>query len=761
MQESATPPHNTAAPVSAVPRPGQESTVSVADLRKMFLKRKWIILACTLIGIGIAIYHNKVTIPQYDAMAQVEIDLTQSSDLGIGQMMSPGSMVFGGQEKIETQLHIMQSNAVAWNVIQDLQLYDHPPFSAVFGKAGYQGRISPLQQEVMTRMFIGSTQVILIPQTELAEIHFLNQNPKVAQEAANGIVNAYEDWTLRSHFESTTHISKWLSQQLASLREQATSSQNDLVAYQREHNLLNVGAQGQSLIDSDLDTVNTQLGEAKADRIVKEARYKMALTRNPDLLVSVAPNPVLTSLRSQEATLMVQQASLQSKFGPNYPQLEEVQRQLAQVRRDINKEITDLTQRFKAEYDAAVQTENLLNERLDTTKQQAFKQNESAAQFEILKHNAETDSDLYDALQLRLQEAGITAGLNSNSVEVVDNATLPIVPITPQKHRALAFGFIGGLIAGIVLAVLLETLDDTLRTSEDAESISRLPALAAIPRFSASGRRRMAYGTYGAEKRPKESVSEPNSQISRDLLTLLEPQSVVAEGFRSLRSSILLASVDREPKAILLTSGLAAEGKSTCAANLAISFAQRPARVLLVDADLRKGTQHLKFRISNRAGLSTYLSRESGDESIVYPIPELPTLGVLPRGPIAPNPGEMLASRMMAETIAKWRQEWDFIIFDTSPVLAVSDTLSMTQQVDGTLIVIRSGVTRKKALVRTRELLRRANAHILGSIMNGVDMRLENYYTYSRGYAYGYRSGYESAYGSGYGVKDKDADDES
>ncbi|ACO33573.1 MULTISPECIES: polysaccharide biosynthesis tyrosine autokinase [Acidobacterium] len=732
-----------------------QSTINLSDLRKLFLKRKWIILICVLAGIGVALYHVETATPQYEAVSSVSIDMNKSTGVELTSLAS-SSGGLQSQDRVETQLHIMQSNTIAWNVIKTLKLYNKPPYSGVFKKAGYHGTVTPSQKLALLNTFKGATQVVLVPETDLAEIHFQNQNPKVAQEAANEIVNAYQDWTLRAHFETMTRISDWLSQQIISLRESVNKSQNDLVQYQREHNLLSVGQQGSSLVDANLETINSQLAQAEADRIVKEARYKMALTRNPDLLVSVAPNTVLTSLRSQEANLLVQQADLQSRFGPRYPKLEEVRQQLKQVRSDINKEITNLTQRFKAEYDAAVQTQNLLEARLENTKQQAFKQNESSAQFEILKHKAQTSSELYDALQLRLEEAGITAGLNSNSLEVVDHANLPVIPVTPQKKRTVVFGFLGGLIAGIAISLLLESLDDTLRTSEEVESIGHLPALAIVPRFVSGAKRKTAYGSYGAEKRPKEPVAEKEDQISRDLLTLLEPQSIVAEGFRTLRSSILLSSVDREPKAILLTSGLAAEGKSTCAANLAISFAQRPARVLLVDTDLRKGTQHLKFRVSNRVGLSTYLSRESGEESIVFPLPELPNLGVLPRGPVAPNPGEMLASRMMADTIQKWRSEWDFIIFDTSPVLAVSDTLNLVRHMDGTLVVVRSGITRKKALQRTRELLRRANARILGSVVNGVDMRLENYYTYSRGYSYGYRSGYESAYGAGYGVEDTD-----
>jgi capsular exopolysaccharide synthesis family protein len=160
----------------------------------------------------------------------------------------------------------------------------------------------------------------------------------------------------------------------------------------------------------------------------------------------------------------------------------------------------------------------------------------------------------------------------------------------------------------------------------------------------------------------------------------------------------------------------------------------------------------MKFRLSNRTGLSTFLSKESGEESFEYPIPGLPNLAVLPRGPIAPNPGEMLASRMMEDSLARWREQFDHVILDTSPVLAVSDTLSLAPQADAVLIVLRSGVTRKKALSRVREQLRRSGARVLGTIINDVDLRLENYYTYSRRYDYGYKA--YQGYGAGYGVKD-------
>ncbi len=720
----------------------EHSVVTPGDLRKVLIKRKWIIFVGLIVGVAIGLFHALTTIPQYEAIARVHIDLSRSTNIGIEDLIQQ-SLGGGGDtsEKLQTEVQIMQSETVAMEVVNSQDLYRKPPFSGVFKTHPYTGVLTPIERHDILSLVSGAMKVQVLPNTEMVEIRFRNQDPTVAMQVANGIVDAYLDRDLRSKFEGTTRVSNWLSQQLTTVKKQVEDSQKDLAKYQRDNNLVALDSQGGNLVTDSLRTVNEQLAEAQADRIVKEARYRMALTRNPDLLVSVAPGTVLGSLRSQQAELLVQAAQLKAKFGPDFPKVREVNKQLASVQSDIDQEVDSLTKRFTEEYDASVKTQALMQARLDATKQEAYRENESAAQFDILKHGAESASELYDALQMRLKEAGITAGLSATNIDVIDRASIPPFPILPAKRTDVGFGFLGGLIGGIALAFFIDGLDDTIRTSDDAEVISQLPTLAVIPHFQSKSRK----AAYGGQL--KEINAQKLLKVSPDLVSYLDPQSIAAEGFRSLRSSILLSAVDHDPKLMLITSSFAAEGKSTCAANLGISFAQRSARVLLVDTDLRKGTLHMKFRLSNRAGLSTVLSKESGSEAFENPIPELPNLFVLSRGPIAPNPGEILASRMMEDLLMKWRAEYDHIILDSSPVLAVSDTLSLAPQMDAAFILVRSGVTRKKALLRVREQLRRANARVLGTIINDVDLRLENYYTYSKRYDYGYKSNYGAGYG--------------
>jgi capsular exopolysaccharide synthesis family protein len=289
------------------------------------------------------------------------------------------------------------------------------------------------------------------------------------------------------------------------------------------------------------------------------------------------------------------------------------------------------------------------------------------------------------------------------------------------------------LVLGALLAFMLESIDDTLQTSAEVESASMLASLATIPH--------MQMGPDKRQGKAKELVQVPSAPPQ--LISLRNSRSGSAEAFRGLRSALLLSSIDRPPQVIILTSAFPGEGKTTTAVNLAIVLAQRGERVLLVDTDLRRGILNQVFDFEDKGfGLSTFLTRQGISRELPIPFPELPTLYLMPTGPRPPNPAEMLYSHRMEEQMRQWRTEFDRIVFDTSPLLAVSDTQAIATLADSVVLVSRAGVTRKRALIRARDLLLRIAAPVSGVVVNDVDMRLENFYT-SRygmyGYSYGYR----------------------
>jgi succinoglycan biosynthesis transport protein ExoP len=725
-----------------------EFVLSPADLRKIVFKRRFLILGFLLAGISIAAIITFLTTPVYEAIARIDINPSRSANLGISDIIeSKTSGDVSESTRLLTEVRILQSETVLEAVLQSQNLFLKPPFSRAFKKSPYSPEkgLTPLQRYSVLRILKSRLQVLAIPNTDIVEIHYRDPDPAQAGQIANAVVDQYLELDLRSRYEGTLRISNWLSEQMSELKTHAADAQRKVAQFERANNLIGMGTESGNLVEDSLRIVNEQLIQAEADRIVKEARYRLAQSRNPELLVSVAPTTTLVTLRSQQAQLLVEAAQLKAKYGTDYPRVREVEKQLAAVQVDIDGEITNLLKRFEEEYNAAVKTESLLQGRLDQAKQEAFRVSDSSADYEILKHEAESTADLYDALQMKLKEASVTAGLNSNNVNLVDKAAVPALPVVPIKRVNFAFGAVIGLFLGLTAAIALESMDDTIQTSDDAEAIANLPALAVVPRFTTSAKAAKSKDGKVDETAP---LGSPN--LAPDLVSYLAPQTVSAEAFRTLRSSILMSSADSPARLILVTSSFAAEGKSTIAANLAISFARRDARVLLVDTDLRRGTLHLRFRVPNREGLSTLLVRSSGETAYQVPLADLPNLVLLPRGPIAPNPGEILGSHHMEALLEQWKIEYDHVILDSAPLLPVADTLSIAPIADSTVIVVRAATTRKKALLRAKLLLRRAHARITGIVVNDIDLRLENYYTYSRKYGYDYTRNY----GSGYGVSD-------
>jgi capsular exopolysaccharide synthesis family protein len=402
----------------------------------------------------------------------------------------------------------------------------------------------------------------------------------------------------------------------------------------------------------------------------------------------------------------------------------ELNNQLKQVRAEIAAEETRMQGVIRDEYLAAVQRENLLTTAFEQQKQEANQLNESAIEYSVLKRDAESNRQLYQDLQQRLKEAGVSAGLRSSNIRVVDIALTPTQPISPNVQRSLMLGILLGLGLGIGLALLLESFDSTVRNLEELSAISTLPALGSIPlQLSSNGYLRKRLKTRSAETEKSESPA---------LVTYARPRSEAAEAYRALRTSILLSSFGAPPKVILVTSASPQEGKTTISANSALVLAQRGSRVLLIDADLRRPGIDKLFGFRSRGGLSTLISGVDKIEDVVVPSAQVPNLWILPAGPIPPQPVELLGSTVMKDHITRWRNEFDHIIIDTPPCLSVTDAVVLSPEADRVILVARSGKTSKPALRRACDLLLQVNARVMGIVLNALDLHSGDgyYYTY-------------------------------
>jgi capsular exopolysaccharide synthesis family protein len=714
-------------PPPQIPLGSEGSTdeeLSLNSIGRTIFKRKWIILCTTAVVFTAVAIHTMSTTPVFESVARLQIDPSRSSNLGLDDLINEKLGSSDSSNRLQTEVRLIQSNTVAARVITSLGLAKNPAFagpSAAKATVTDTAAMTARERQRLVHMFLGSLKVVVLTNTQLLEVHFQSTDPKLATDVANAVAEQYMQRNFQTRYEGAVQVSNWLAQQMEELQTKAVEAQKKLAEFQKQNNILGAD-ENDNIVTDRLKLLNSQVTEAEADRIVKEARHRMAQAGDPELVGGASPS--LGILRSQEAELKAQIAQMGAKYGSGYPKLAELQVRLTKLEASIASEVRNTGKRLEDDYLSAVKTETLLRNQFNEQKNAAYQLNEHAVQYSVLKHEVETSSELYDTLQQRLKVAGVTAGLNSSYISVVDPAEVPATPVEPKVRMNLVLGFFGGIITGLLLAFFVESIDDTVSSSSELESFIALPVLCSIP-FSAS-----------IAPVKTESGSSAKSVPSGPIL-LNNPRSAAAEAFRGLRTSLLLSSPDRQPKAIAIVSSLAGEGKTTVSVNLAISFAQRGETVLLIDADLRRSTIHSQFGLPpSRYGLSTILTQGANERALIKPLESLPSLTLLPAGPHPPNPAELLGSKRMVEVLKSFATQYDRVILDTPPVLSVADSLSLANLADAVVLVVRSGTARKKAVLRVRDLLQRTNSNLVGIVFNCVDLRLEQYY-YAHGANYG------------------------
>jgi polysaccharide biosynthesis transport protein len=705
------------------------------DYWRILVKRGWVIVCALLLALAGAIISTLRTTPLYRAAGEITIDRENPNPLGLAENgMSIGQGYEDPAVDLATQVRILKSNSLAFLAARKLQVANQMTVPSVSvltqpGEAVDSAQLEQKRREATAAMFKGGLEVVAIPETRLVQIGYVSPDPRLAANAVNALIDAYIEQNLSTHFSSTSQAADWLSKQIADLQVKTEISEQKLVRYQREHGIVGTDEK-QNVITSKLDDLNKSLTEAQADRIQKQAVYELTRSGNPEAISAVAQDPFLQSLQTQRATLDNELAQASVQMGSAYPKVVELKTRIQQLDQAIGAQSKRTLEKIRNDYVGATGREKILLRAFDQQKEAASQLNQNAIEYSLLKRDADSNRRIYDSLTQKLKEAGLTAGLRSSNVHVVDPATTPGAPFTPDTRRNIGIGFLIGLTGGIALAFVLEGLDTTVRTPDQAEAVSYLPSLAVIP-LSTNGR----FAIYGAPAGVKKigSTLDANGRGEMAMLPYTRPNSQIAEAYRGLRTSVLLSLPDAPPKIILVTSPLPQDGKSTTSIATAIVMAQEGRRVLLVDADLRHPSVCKSLGISARAGLTTVLAGYSTPESVIIPSPRLPNLFVLPPGPMSPSPSELLSSARMRQLLGEWRGMFDHVIIDSPPVLAVTDAVRLSIEADAVLMVIRSSQTTKAALRRASVVLAQVKANVLGIVINGLDLNSadRHYYYYS------------------------------
>jgi len=715
------------------------AALPLRDLLRILHKHRLMIATVVTVMVAVVAVVTYRIQPVYEAAARIEIngetpDLTSLRELFLQMPTS--------EDYVQTQVRILQSDDLAMQTVRALHLYEDPQFAVRPPGSNENAPFTSSEELRLIGMFHSHLNVATVRSSRLVEVKFEGTNPKEVADVANTLSDLFVENNFRKKYESAMQASDWMAEQMRELKVKMEQSHEALIKYERDNQIFALD-QGQNVTVTKLGDLNRDLTEAEADRIAKESQFELVKTHRLSELTAVVQNSMIQDLQKQRYAVSGQLTDARGALGPKHPRVLQLERQLQDLDTQIQNQEQVAASRIETDYQAALNKEQLLRKAFDQQKNEANTLNSKLVEYSLLRRDYETNQQLYEGLLQRLKEAGISSGLRSSNIHVVDRARPPISPVRPRKSLNLMLSVVVGLALGCALALFNEYMDNSVKIPEEVEQLVNLPVLGIIPAVS-------SVMSYAARRRPLAQAAVTNGTTS-ELATVSQPQSVVSEAYRALRTSILLSTSRHAPQLILISSGQPREGKTTTALNLAITLAQRGDRVALVDTDLRRPRIHRSFQMANDRGLSTFLTTQAAPEDLARPVRQVPNLYVITSGPTPPNPAELLSSEPLETLFAELRRHFDFIVLDSPPAISVADSMILAAHADGVMLVVHGGVTTRETLKHTTKLMNSVNARVLGIVLNNVDVRSVDYkYYYSNYYGDYYRHLVEG-HGYGYG----------
>ncbi len=740
----------------AIPQvyPLEQDSLALADYLRILVRRKWLLIAVTFTVLVFALLQVSTTTPIYSARVTLQIDPEDAKVLPYQEIAQAGV-----QSRLTyyvwTQAEIIKTREVARRVVRRLNLGEVPAFiepirrglvldlfsgvtgalRGLFGNRSAPETVdtSPSEEGLVSRL-IGQLSVRALRNTRLIGVSCNSPSPELAAEICNALAEEFIEQHLKSKYDATIRATDFLRKQLDDLKIRVEESEESLIKYAQAKNIVNLNER-ETINRKRLSDLNDELTRAEAELIVQTARHQAAQSTTAGAFSEALKDERIRELEARIADLEGELASLSDRYGPAWPAVKEASLNLGEVRRQLERAKTQAVAGASSRYRLALERRERLAAAFNQQRQIVDRLNEDSIQYRYLKRDTEANKELYDGLLQRLKEAGVAAGLKSSNIRVADYAVVPGGASSPRKTRSALLGLMCGIVLGIGAVFLAEALDNTIKSSDDVVQQLGLPALGVIPTLTAEGADRgkhlLRRGARGDRNGAGPILATSGSQALRGRAW---------EAYRSLRTSLLLSHSGTPPQAILVTSALPGEGKTTTVANTALAMAQTGGRTVIVDLDMRKPTLGQTFGAENNGGMSSYLSGNSDLSSQIQKT-GLPNLYLLTAGPPAPNPPELLGSPRMAKALELLREYFTYIVIDSPPVLELSDALVLSRQVDGVIVVARGGKTPRQALRKASDQLQALGAQILGVLINDVDVRRSEY-GYPYGY-YGYHGGYE------------------
>lgn len=635
----------------------------------------------------------------YSATATLEISPKAPVVLDVEKVTDVVPTMYGNEIALyyATQYRIIQSRAVMSEALERLRR-EH----------GFTDLDAASDPPMALREFM---RVEPEPETHLVRIVIEYPDPQKAALIANTIAQTYMDVNLERTLDSSRQALKWLSEQQEVYRQRQTTSGEQVERYKAENGLISV--EDRTPTAESLARLQAAWSDAHTRRVQVEAVVGelKRLSRNAGVIALANHlghgNPVLGELLDRHETLKQERASLVSRYKEEHPEIVRLDGELAAVESQIRGQVDAIVGGKQAELRLVRNEEEMLAKELERTEQEMAKVGESMIRLKLLQTEAERNEMFFRNLDQRMTEVGLSQFLQANNIRFVDQAIPGQAPVRPQIALNLATALLVGLMGGATLALLLEYVDSSVKSQRDAEAAAGVPFLGVVPLV------------------PKEEMERLDDELDRSIFVHAMPRSTVAECLRTVRTNLMFRAGRQPIRRLLVTSAAPREGKSFISSNLAAMIAMSGQRVLAIDGDLRRPTLHRRFQLSNATGLSNVLLGEMTLADAVQPT-HVPGLHALVAGPMPDNPTELVGGGRMEDLLDRI-EGYDLILIDSPPVNAVADALVLASMVDGMVFVIQANRTNRNLVAQCCARLREVNPHLLGAVVNKLDVKQAGY----------------------------------
>jgi polysaccharide biosynthesis transport protein len=702
----------------------------------LVLKRRWlpaVLVFGAVLGLaGLAVYMKD---PVYEAKGRLRLKIDRTSALvGIDENSGELRALGNNNSPLDTEAEIIKSLPIAQTTITTLDLRND------------DGEL--MQPQALANKL----KVTPVAGTDILQVIYRDDDPELAQTIVNTVMKVYRHSNIEENRREARAAREFIQAQIPNSREAVQTAEADLQAFKEQNQIVALEEEASKAVElmgnlgDSLTQAQSQLADvtARAFELRRQVGFDAAQAINvSSLSQATGIQEALKGLQEAQAELEVQRtryepahpiiAQLQSRVDALDALLQQRVREMLASNQQVNLgdlQIGEVKRDLIAEYvQAEVERRGIARQIAILTDAQRQYEQRAGNLPRLERTQRELERQLnaaqtaYETLLTQYQEAQIAENQNIGNVSIVADAILPGSPVAPDKKLYLAAGGAAGLLLAIMAAFFLDSIDRSIKTVKEGRELFGYTLLGVIPAFGRSGKPGSA---------PADLERGAPRVISREM-----PQSPIREAYQMLQANLKFLNTDRQLKIIVVTSSVPREGKSEVSANLAAAIAQVGRRVLLVDADLRKPSQHEAWDISNAVGLTSVIV---GQADLNEAVQEVGTrLHVLPCGVIPPNPVALLDSKRMASLIEYFAAQYDFVILDSPPIAGCADALILGRMTDGLLLVMRPGIVDASSATAAKNLLAQSNQQVLGIVANGVDIRSEpdSYFYYTQEYGSG------------------------